>query len=115
MSDPLAPLLTALTRETGSSSDFDLNADVGLPMGRSLRPAGVLCAIEDGPVPVERTQGPLVFDGATLLAIAAGQFDDVVPTLSECWKLNRIPFEPENQILSEFSLRSHISQVTVGG
>lgn len=32
--------------------------------------------VEDGPVPVERSEGPLVFRGATLLAIAAGQFDD---------------------------------------
>jgi len=32
--------------------------------------------VEDGPVPVERTKGPLVFSGATLLAIAVGQFDD---------------------------------------
>ena len=46
MSDPLAPLLTALTRETGSSSDFDLNPDVVLPEGRKLRPAGVLVPIE---------------------------------------------------------------------
>ena len=27
--------------------------------------------VEDGPVPVEQTEGPLVFSGATLLAIAA--------------------------------------------
>ena len=32
--------------------------------------------IEQGPVPVDRSEGPLVFDGATLLAIGAGQFDD---------------------------------------
>ena len=32
--------------------------------------------VEDGPVPVERKEGPLVFSGATLLAIAAAQFDD---------------------------------------
>ena len=32
--------------------------------------------VEDGPVPVERSQGPLVFSGATLLAIGAGQFED---------------------------------------
>lgn len=33
--------------------------------------------VEDGPVPVERSTGPLVFSGAVLLGIAAGQFDDV--------------------------------------
>lgn len=32
--------------------------------------------VEEGPVPVERDSGPLVFSGATLLAIAARQFDD---------------------------------------
>jgi DNA repair protein RecO (recombination protein O) len=32
--------------------------------------------VEDGPVPVDREGGALVFSGATLLAIAAGQFDD---------------------------------------
>lgn len=31
---------------------------------------------EQGPVPVERSEGALVFDGATLLAIGARQFDD---------------------------------------
>jgi len=31
--------------------------------------------IEQGPVPVERSEGPLIFTGATLLAIAARQFD----------------------------------------
>lgn len=32
--------------------------------------------VEDGPVPVDRSEGPLVFSGTTLLAIAAGQFED---------------------------------------
>lgn len=32
--------------------------------------------MEQGPVPVERTDGPLVFAGATLQAIGARQFDD---------------------------------------
>ena len=32
--------------------------------------------IEQGPVPVERTEGHMVFSGATLLAIGAQQFDD---------------------------------------
>ena len=32
--------------------------------------------VEQGPVPVDRSEGPLVFTGATLLAIGAGQFDD---------------------------------------
>jgi len=32
--------------------------------------------VDQGPVPVERSEGPLVFAGATLLAIATRQFDD---------------------------------------
>ena len=32
--------------------------------------------VEQGPVPVDRSEGPLVFTGETLLAIGAGQFED---------------------------------------
>jgi len=32
--------------------------------------------VEQGPVPVDRSEGPLVFAGSTLLAIGAGQFGD---------------------------------------
>lgn len=46
MRDPLAPILEALQRDSGASSDFDLNPDVVLPEGRKLRPAGVLVPIE---------------------------------------------------------------------
>ena len=38
-------LSDALVRTGSASSDFDLNPDVELPAGRTLRPAGVLCAI----------------------------------------------------------------------
>ncbi|WP_299349075.1 CoA pyrophosphatase [uncultured Shimia sp.] len=44
--DPLEHVLKALGRETGASSDFDLNPDVVLQEGRKLRPAGVLVPIE---------------------------------------------------------------------
>ena len=46
MTDPLTPLLHALSRESGASSDFDLNPDVVLPEGRKLRPAGVLVPVQ---------------------------------------------------------------------
>ena len=46
MSDILAPLVTALARDSAGSSDFDLNPDVVLPAGRKLRPAGVLVPVE---------------------------------------------------------------------
>jgi len=32
--------------------------------------------VEQGPVPVDRAEGPLIFGGSTLLAIVARQFDD---------------------------------------
>ncbi|WP_338055464.1 CoA pyrophosphatase [Shimia biformata] len=46
MTDPLVPLIAALQRDGGASSDFDLNPDVKLPEGRKLRPAGVLVPIQ---------------------------------------------------------------------
>ncbi|MDO6523413.1 CoA pyrophosphatase [Shimia thalassica] len=46
MTDPLSPLIRALSHDGGASSDFDLNPDVILPAGRTLRPAGVLVPIE---------------------------------------------------------------------
>ncbi len=46
MNDPLTPLLSALKREGGASSDFDLNPGTILPEGRKLRPAGVLVPIQ---------------------------------------------------------------------
>jgi 8-oxo-dGTP pyrophosphatase MutT (NUDIX family) len=44
MSDPLAKVIAALDATGRGSSDFDLNPDVRLPEGRTLRPAGVLVA-----------------------------------------------------------------------
>lgn len=43
--DPLAPVIDALARDSGASSDFDLNPDVVLPATRKLRPAGVLIGL----------------------------------------------------------------------
>jgi 8-oxo-dGTP pyrophosphatase MutT (NUDIX family) len=38
-------LIAALTLSSGASSDFDLNPDTVLPVGRKLRPAGVLVPV----------------------------------------------------------------------
>lgn len=38
-------LVAALEQNTVASSDFDLNADIDLPVGRKLRPAGVLVPV----------------------------------------------------------------------
>jgi 8-oxo-dGTP pyrophosphatase MutT (NUDIX family) len=46
VSDPTADLVRALMRPGMGSSDFDLNADLPLPPGRRLRPAGVLVAVD---------------------------------------------------------------------
>lgn len=53
----------SLDHEAGSQNDIDpiCNYDY---------------RVEQGPVPVERSDGPLVFRGSTLLSIAAKQFDD---------------------------------------
>ncbi|WP_137701015.1 CoA pyrophosphatase [Marimonas lutisalis] len=40
--DPLSPVVAALSKPGGGSSDFDLNPDTVLPPDRKLRPAGVL-------------------------------------------------------------------------
>lgn len=47
MPDPIAAVVRALALRGGDSSDFDLNPDVRLPEGRVLRPAGVLCALQE--------------------------------------------------------------------
>ncbi|MFT3690038.1 CoA pyrophosphatase [Paenirhodobacter sp.] len=49
MTDPLAPVLAALTRPGRPSSDYDLNPGTVLPEGRRLRAAGVLVAFEETP------------------------------------------------------------------
>lgn len=50
-------------REAGSGLDVDPDGNYDY-------------RVEEGPVRVERSQGPLVFRGATLLAIGAGEFDN---------------------------------------
>ncbi len=47
--DQVNTLKMALGTGSAPSSDFDLNPDVVLPMGRKLRPAGVLAAFQVGP------------------------------------------------------------------
>ncbi|MEO1138773.1 MAG: CoA pyrophosphatase [Pseudomonadota bacterium] len=44
--DPLERVLAGLSAPLAPSSDYDLNPDVNLPKGRSLRPAGVLVPVE---------------------------------------------------------------------
>ncbi|MEE2946390.1 MAG: CoA pyrophosphatase [Pseudomonadota bacterium] len=46
MTDAKTALLSAIDRDGGASSDFDLNPDVVLPEGRKLRPAGVLIPVQ---------------------------------------------------------------------
>ena len=46
MTEVRTRLLQALSRGNGASSDFDLNPDIVLPADRTLRPAGVLVAVE---------------------------------------------------------------------
>lgn len=46
VTDLLDPLRAAIARESGTSSDFDLNPGVVLPEGRKLRAASVLVAVQ---------------------------------------------------------------------
>ena len=46
MSDLIADLRAALAQPGHGSSDFDLNPDTVLPVGRTLRPAGVLIGVD---------------------------------------------------------------------
>jgi 8-oxo-dGTP pyrophosphatase MutT (NUDIX family) len=45
--EPFASIVRALSLRGDDSSDFDLNPDVHLPEGRTLRSAGVLCALQE--------------------------------------------------------------------
>ncbi|MEX3316195.1 CoA pyrophosphatase [Sulfitobacter sp. PS-8MA] len=47
MSDRFQSFRAALAQTGVESSDYDLNPDVTLPMGRALRPAGVLAPVVD--------------------------------------------------------------------
>jgi 8-oxo-dGTP pyrophosphatase MutT (NUDIX family) len=48
INDQIDRLTRALELSSAPSSDFDLNPDVRLPENRKLRPAGVLCAFQQG-------------------------------------------------------------------
>jgi DNA repair protein RecO (recombination protein O) len=63
----------ALLRHSG----YALNLDLEAGSTRDLDPGQHYdYRVEQGAVPVSRSEGPMVFSGATLVAIAAGQFDD---------------------------------------
>jgi 8-oxo-dGTP pyrophosphatase MutT (NUDIX family) len=51
--DPFAPIIQALGRGSGPTSDFDLNPGIDLPRGRVLREAAVLVPFIEGPDGVE--------------------------------------------------------------
>ncbi|MGY9045603.1 hypothetical protein P775_02050 [Puniceibacterium antarcticum] len=53
MADPLDALRQALARQSGASSDFELNPGAVLPEGRKLRAAGVLVPLIAGPQGLE--------------------------------------------------------------
>lgn len=51
--DQITRIRRALSEPGAESSDYDLNPDVVLPEGRLLRPAAVLCAVQEGPQGLE--------------------------------------------------------------
>lgn len=63
----------ALLRHSG----YALNLDHEFGSSQTIDPArSYEYRMEQGPVPVQRIEGPLVFDGATLSGIADQRFDD---------------------------------------
>ena len=63
----------ALLRHSGYALNLDLEAGSNLDLDPGQH---YDYRVEQGAVPVSRSEGPMVFSGATLAAIAAGQFDD---------------------------------------
>lgn len=51
--EQITRLQRALSQDTGPSSDFDLNPEIALPAGRTLRPAAVLVGFVPGPEGLE--------------------------------------------------------------
>lgn len=90
MPDLKTRLLAAIAEETAPSSDFDLNAPVDLPPGRTLRRAGVLVPILDGPEPtliltkrssaLKHHPGQIAFPGGK---VDPGDTDEVDAALRE--------------------------------
>ncbi|NIZ11835.1 CoA pyrophosphatase [Phaeobacter sp. HF9A] len=92
-------ITTALTREGGATSDFDLNPDVVLPAGRKLRAASVLLAIETyGAEPsviltkrssaLKHHPGQIAFPGGKQ---DAGDRDVIDTALREAWEEISLP------------------------
>lgn len=68
-------LRRAFERATGASSDFDLNPGTVLPAGRSLRPAAVLVAVQDGRVILTK-RSPALHHHPGQVAFPGGKLDD---------------------------------------
>lgn len=102
MTDPLAPVLAALTRPGRPSSDYDLNPGTLLPEQRKLRAAGVLVAFEDTPAGVRlwltkrssqlrHHPGQIAFPGGK---VESGDLSPVFAALREAQE--EIGLAPEN-------------------
>ncbi len=95
-------LMEALSRESGSSSDFDLNPDVVLPENRVLRPAGVLVAVQvldDVPYVILTKRASHLKHHPGQIAFPGGKQDDgdrdvTDAALREAWEEIGLP--PEN-------------------
>jgi DNA repair protein RecO (recombination protein O) len=73
----IAPILRHFEMALLRHSGYALNLDFESGSNRALEPEKHYeYRMEQGPVAVSREEGPLVFSGKTLAAIANGQFDD---------------------------------------
>ena len=76
-SDNVASILRAFELELLGLLGYAVSLDKQAGTHQDVEPGrNYEYRVEQGPVPVDRSEGPLVFDGETLLAIGAGRFDD---------------------------------------
>jgi len=76
-SDNLASILRAFELELLGLLGYAVSLDKQAGTHQDVEPErNYEYRVEQGPVPVDRSEGSLVFDGETLLAIGAGRFDD---------------------------------------
>jgi 8-oxo-dGTP pyrophosphatase MutT (NUDIX family) len=102
MPEPITDVKCALSKARLKTSDYDLNPDIVLPEGRTLRPAGVLVAISETKAGLQvyltkrssalkHHPGQIAFPGGKQ---DEGDRDVIAAALREAWE--EIGLEPDN-------------------